>query len=372
MSKSEFDVIVLGAGPAGAIAATALAQKKRRVLLLERAKFPRKVPCGGWLTGLAEPFLAELGLNTKKILAKPFRDVTFHSPDFEKSSAPKLDRDFGFIIDRAAFDSALVDLAKKAGAVFKSEHEVSDVKLNESGVEVVQRGGTSNSARLLVLATGRSAAWLDTVGVSRGRGDATILNAQVEAAMPKKSAPKQPHVSVVLGLDGGASFGLIGLTKDRIVINVNWRGEPDAVVRNLIQLCRSAHAAGIVPMDLSDLAVSAPVIKSPAALALDMDTHVGKHALVVGDAGGFVSAASNEGIYPAMWSAKIAAEVIHNSLDSTYVQDELMQFNSMWRMAMADHLRSPHTDVRFLLPLIFSNQPMADRMGAAFFFGENI
>ncbi len=372
MSEREFDVIVLGAGPAGATAATVLARQGRRVLLLDRAKFPRKVPCGGWLTGLAEPFLSELGLNTKKVLTNPFRDVTFHSADFEKQSAPKIDRDFGFMIDRAAFDSALVDLAQKAGAQFKSEHEIHDLKLNESGVQVFHPDGSSHSARLLVLATGRSAAWLDTIGVARARGDAAILNAQVEATIPKKNAPKTPHVSVALGLDGGASFGLIGLTKDRLVITVNWRGEADAVIRTLIYLCRSAHEAGVAPMDLSNFAVSAPVIKSPAAVALDMDTHVGKHALVVGDAGGFVSAASNEGIYPAMWSAKIAAEVIHNALDSKYVQDELMQFNTMWRMAMADHLRSPHTDVRFLLPLIFSNQPMADRMGAAFFFGENI
>ncbi len=51
MNEREFDVIVLGAGPAGATAATVLAQQGRRVLILDRAKFPRKVPCGGWLTG---------------------------------------------------------------------------------------------------------------------------------------------------------------------------------------------------------------------------------------------------------------------------------------------------------------------------------
>lgn len=372
MSACEFDVIVLGAGPAGSTAATTLAQQGRRVLLLERAKFPRQVPSSGWLTGLAEPFLSDLGLKTKKVLAKPFRDVTFHTADFVKHAKPNFDRDVGYMIDRATFDSALVDLATKAGAKFRSEYEVTELKLNESSVEVFQDGGESNSARLLILATGRNADWLDTVGVAPARGETAILNAQVEAEIPKKNAPKEPRVAVVLGLDGGASFGLIGLTKDRIVITVNWRGEANAVVRTLIQLCRGAHAAGIAPMDLSQQAVSATVIKSPAAVALDMDTHVGKHALVVGDAGGFVSAASNEGIYPAMWSGKIAAEVIDKALDSTYVQDELMQFNSMWRMAMADHLRSPHTDVRFLLPLIFSNQPMADRMGAAFFFGENI
>ena len=39
---------------------------------------------------------------------------------------------------------------------------------------------------------------------------------------------------------------------------------------------------------------------------------------------------------------------------------------------MADFLRPPNTDLKLLLPLIFTNQPMADRMAAAFFGGENI
>ena len=106
--------------------------------------------------------------------------------------------------------------------------------------------------------------------------------------------------------------------------------------------------------------------------ALDSDSHVRKHTLMIGDAGGFMSAVSNEGIYPAMWSAVIAADVMHLALSSEHSQDALMDFDSRWRVEMADYLRSPHTDIRFLLPLIFANQPMADRMGAAFFSGENI
>jgi hypothetical protein len=49
-----------------------------------------------------------------------------------------------------------------------------------------------------------------------------------------------------------------------------------------------------------------------------------------------------------------------------------MQFDTRWRLAMADYLRPPNTDMQFLVPLIFTNQPMADRMAAAFFRGENI
>ena len=133
-----------------------------------------------------------------------------------------------------------------------------------------------------------------------------------------------------------------------------------------------AHEHNVIPVDLSKQAAKAKVFRSPAAAALDMESHVAKHTLLIGDAGGFLSAASNEGIYPAMWSARLAAQVVDQALDSRFSQDELMSFDSTWRMEMADYLRSPHTDVRFLLPLIFSNQPMADRMAAAFFFGDNI
>ena len=125
-------------------------------------------------------------------------------------------------------------------------------------------------------------------------------------------------------------------------------------------------------MDLSEEAARAEVHPSPAGIALEMDSHVAKHTLIIGEAGGFVAAASNEGIYPAMWSAQLAAQVVHQALGSKHSQDVLMQFDSKWRMSMAEYLRPPNTDIQFLLPLIFSNQPMADRMGAAFFAGENI
>jgi flavin-dependent dehydrogenase len=155
-------------------------------------------------------------------------------------------------------------------------------------------------------------------------------------------------------------------------VNVNWRGEANQAVPQLVKLCRLAHEKQVLPVDLSQEAASAKVLRSPAGAALDMDSHVAKHTLLIGDAGGFIAAASNEGIYPAMWSAKLAAKAVDAALQGQFSQDQLMGFDSMWRMEMADYLRSPHTDIRFLLPLIFSNQPMADRMGAAFFFGENI
>jgi len=49
----RFDVLVVGAGPAGSAAAMRLARGGARVLLADRARFPRDKPCGGGLTGRA-------------------------------------------------------------------------------------------------------------------------------------------------------------------------------------------------------------------------------------------------------------------------------------------------------------------------------
>ena len=182
----------------------------------------------------------------------------------------------------------------------------------------------------------------------------------------------EPRVVIVLGMDKLGSFGVCCQSDQRISVSINWLGEQGDAITSLIALCKQAFQHEVLPVDLAAQATRAELVRSPASLALDLDTHVGKHALVFGDAGGFVSAASNEGIFPAMWSAQIASEVLVAALSSPQSQDELMGFDAAWRMKMADYLRSPNTDHQFLLPLIFSNQPMADRMGAAFFSGENI
>jgi hypothetical protein len=221
-----------------------------------------------------------------------------------------------------------------------------------------------------MLASGNASPLLDLCALARSTTNAPIWTAQVD--LPLDAPAGKPRVDVALGLDRAGSFGVWCVAPDGFSVAINWLGERDQTIPALINVCKMAYEHGALPIDASSRAVSAEVVRSPAAEALDMDSHVGKHTLLIGDAGGFISAASNEGVYPAMWSAQIAAEVADAALQTVHSQDELMSFDSQWRMKMADYLRSPNTDIQFLLPLVFSNQPMADRMGAAFFSGENI
>ncbi len=371
MSDGPFDVAVVGAGPAGAMLAHCLAKKDHRVLLLEREAFPRSVTCSGWVSSKVATMLGEVEIAPGKVLSEPFTDVTIYSGDLAKRAVPEFADAPGFLVDRASFDKMLVDAAVAAGATFAAESPVEDIKLNESSVKLSIDGGATFESRLLMLAAGRSSPLPSLVGFPPSPG-AAVWVAHVETKTPKAKAPKAPRVSIVLGLDGASSFALICVSKKQVSIDVNWIGAPEAAVGALVNLCKAGAANDVLPVDLTELAVKAKPQRSPASAALDMDSHVRKHTLLIGDAGGFVSAVSNEGIYPAMWSARIAAEVLDTALASKHSQDELMAFDSAWRVKMADYLRSPHTDVRVLLPLVVSNQPMADRMAAAFFFGENI
>jgi flavin-dependent dehydrogenase len=103
-----------------------------------------------------------------------------------------------------------------------------------------------------------------------------------------------------------------------------------------------------------------------------MDTHVAKRTVLIGDAGGFVGVVGHEGLYPAIWGASIAVDVCAEALGARHPQDVLAEFDSRWRREMVVHLNSPNADLRFLLPMVFSNERMARRLANALLGGENL
>lgn len=371
MTNKTYDVAVVGAGPAGTVAAIRLARKEYRVLLIDRDRFPRKGATTVWLNTRAAPLMAELGVAAKPLLNRPIKNITLYNADFSKSAKPNFQEAPGYLVDRSTLDATLVKAAVTAGAVFLQGSPAIRLRLQESSLTVELANGRSAESKLLVIATGRDADLVDQAGFARGTAGIVVWSAQVGA--PRKAATKAPsEVSVILGLDRRGSFALVAVTPECASVTLNWYGEREEALAALVSVCKAAFAHQIVPADLSSHAPHAPLLRCLAAAALDLDTHAGKHTLLIGDAGGFIAAASNEGLYPAMWSADIAASVVDEALKSRHSQDLLKSFDSAWRMSMADYLRSPNTDPQFLVPLIFSNQPMADRMGAAFFSGENI
>ncbi len=114
-----FDVIVAGAGPAGCSCTLFLAKAGKKVLLLDRARFPREKICGDGISGRSVGVLDELGISFEGVEHYDMYGVTFSSPD--GTIAPIMagkpgDKPPGFVCRREVFDNVLFQNAKKAAA----------------------------------------------------------------------------------------------------------------------------------------------------------------------------------------------------------------------------------------------------------------
>ncbi|HXB66428.1 MAG TPA: geranylgeranyl reductase family protein [Solirubrobacteraceae bacterium] len=117
----EAEIAVVGAGPAGSIAAFTLAERGHDVILIDKCSFPRDKACGDGLTSSAVAFLYELGLERVLADSQPIDGlrvfVDWRERESTKMSTDSADRSHrSCCIPRKQFDHALVELACAAGA----------------------------------------------------------------------------------------------------------------------------------------------------------------------------------------------------------------------------------------------------------------
>jgi flavin-dependent dehydrogenase len=98
---------------------------------------------------------------------------------------------------------------------------------------------------------------------------------------------------------------------------------------------------------------------------------VARRTLLLGPAGGFYSA-SGEDVYPACWSAKYAAEIAARAVKADHPQDALGAYRGRWGATLGDYLRGPQQNLRFLLPLMYKNPVMTDRLAEAILLGRSL
>lgn len=146
----RFDVIILGGGPAGATAATLLAEAGRRVLVLEKARFPR-FHIGESLLPASVRLFERLGVNDAlrdAFILKPGGKWLYGARevpgDFANSDQRASFRahPYSYLVERSTFDQILIDRAVEVGADVRFEHEVAGL-LRGSGAD--HRNGKPDS-----------------------------------------------------------------------------------------------------------------------------------------------------------------------------------------------------------------------------------
>ncbi len=141
MSKSEFDVGIMGGGPAGSTAAILLAQKGFNVCLIEKKCFPRETLCGEFLSHEVIQFLKEQNIFDDFLSLNPNPLAAFK---FYNNNGKSIYADFDFTaygLRRSKFDNFLLNKAKANGAKIIQPAEVKNIKKINDNYELTISSG---------------------------------------------------------------------------------------------------------------------------------------------------------------------------------------------------------------------------------------
>jgi flavin-dependent dehydrogenase len=363
---ASFDVVIVGGGPAGSAAAIAARRRNLRVLIVERGPTPPPGGCPGWLGPAAVKLCRECGVDGPAGGVE-FSGLRLRSWDLKRCAAVQDGELRGWIVDPAGLSAALLKAAAAGGADVRRGVRAEQLELGEATVTLRLSDGKTVAGQVVLIADGAGSVTARSVqlagGTQSGRSGACAQAVLQTAA----AAPANAELDVVVGAGGGLKLATLVRRGSCLRITLLTYDESAPAAAQLAALLQTAKAAGIIPA-----AASAPPVAVPclAGLALEMETHVSKRCLLIGDAGGFVSAFSNEGIYPALRSGWLAAETVARALQAPLLQDELASFSSDWRANLADYLRMPNTDLGLLLPMVFNNPQMSRRVARAFLLGQ--
>lgn len=287
------DVVICGAGPAGAHAARLLAVQGLDVALFDRASFPREKPCGGAVSRKA---LALLGAEIDPVVE---RRVTGAWIAFRgRTVARDADDAVAAMTRRAALDTLLVERAVRDGAHFFPGHAFERVEARGDHVRVVTTGGAF-AARLLLAADGVASAVRRAVF---GRGVVEYAPA-LEALVDVPAATVERFAERVLlelgGVAGG--YGWIFGKRDHLNVGV-YSTRAGAGLRGALEAFMARHPALAARTRVRRLGHPIPGRNRAGAFERG-------RVWLLGDAAGLAEALLGEGIYFALKSAQIAAGV---------------------------------------------------------------
>lgn len=174
---TPWDAAVVGAGPAGAVAARELARRGHAVLLLDRKAFPREKVCGEALIADSLRCLDRLGLLAAvRARAHAVDELAAFSPAGVEVRLPSA----SLTLERRVFDALLAGAAAEAGARF-AQAAVTALAERDGGVDLHVAGAAAPlRARVVVLATGADVSLLGAAGLlARRRASAAALRCHV-------------------------------------------------------------------------------------------------------------------------------------------------------------------------------------------------
>jgi flavin-dependent dehydrogenase len=326
MAEEQFDVIVIGGGPGGSTTATLLARRGRKVVVLEKERFPRFHIGESLLPRNMEVF-EELGVVGKLerhgfirkyggefVAGNGEGGFTFRFRNGLRNRYPDT-----FQVLRAEFDKLLLDHSRENGADVREEHLVHDVRISPGdGVEVEvgsAAGRQTLRAKMLVDASGR-----DTFLANKLRLKQPIATLKKIAVFAHfrgghRADGQDAGNTVLIRVAPGSWFWFIPLHENRVSVGLvtdgvalRERGGDGAslfthwIERSPVMQARLKGAERISPFQVT------------SDFSYRSRQSVGDHWLMVGDSAAFLDPIFSTGVLLAMSSGSAAAKLIEDAL----------------------------------------------------------
>ena len=332
MNKNNFDVIIMGGGPAGSSIASILSREGRSVVLFEREVFPRHHIGESLMTDTYWTF-RRMGL-LEKLRESPF--VRKYSVQFA-NAAGKESRPFYFFeaqhhesavtwqVTRAQFDHLLINHAAEQGAVVHQGTGVKQVLFDGDraiGVEVQFADGTREQffAKVVVDATGQSA-MLSNKFRWRVR-DPKLKKAVLYSYF--KGAHREPDLNggatLVLRTEHGSGGWFWFIPLENNITSVGIVADPEYLLKN-----RGQDLAKILQEEIDKcepcrrrVAGGTRVDKIYSILDYSYRSkrNAGNGFILIGDAYGFLDPIYSSGVLLALKMAELAADAIHDAFNN--------------------------------------------------------
>ena len=288
---TDFDAIVVGAGPAGSTAARELAAGGARVLVVDRAEFPRYKACGGGIP-----------LRTERMLPFPIDSVVEDSVrflDVAWRGSMRFVRDsgtpFAHMVMRDRFDALLLEHAQKAGAEFRPGTTIRNA--NENGAVTVEAAdGFTATAGLVVCADGAHSPVGKMLGMGYGIAECGAWEVEVRGAERQQGYEARALIEL-----GFRPWGYAWLFPKASVLSIGI----------VLPREQASRMKGVVRRYIRRLGLEGHEVDIARGHKIRFrrgnERIVSSRALLAGDAAGLADEFTEEGISYAVHSGRLAA-----------------------------------------------------------------